>query len=143
MAQSIGPANSIEIPLSGTLAKKCNVSAFLDGPFNALNLETTAEQGAESVSVNCNYGGSASVTFTSANTGSLKSGADLVPYKLIVSGSGSPFSTGVSLATPQTWNGWPATTNSNQTRSLRVKLDTIATVAGTYTDTVTVAVAPN
>lgn len=141
MAQSIPAAPSIEIPLAGTLAKKCTVAAFLDGPFNALNLESTSVQGAESVSVNCNYGGSASVTFTSLNAGALKSGANTLPYKLIV--SGSPLSSGVSLSSPQTWGGWPAATNANQTRSLSVQLDAAATVAGTYTDTVTVSVAAN
>lgn len=145
-AQSLGGpgSTSVSIPLSGTLAKKCSISAFLDGPFNALNLESTSAQGAESVSVNCNYGGAASVTFASLNNGNLKSAAnDLVPYKLLVSGSANPFSSGVQLTTAQTWTGWPATTNTNQTRSLSVQLSNAATVAGTYTDTITVSVAAN
>lgn len=134
-------ATTIDIPLSGTLPKACDISAFLNGPFDALNLTSTAVQGAESLSVNCNYGGSASVTFTSANAGALKSGANSVPYNLVV--SGSPFSAGVSLATPQTWTGFPASANSNQTRSLSVQLTNPASVAGTYTDTITAAVTPN
>ena len=145
-ADCVAPSASaarVKLPRSATSAKACTVSAYLDGPFNALNMQSTAVQGAESTSVNCNYGGSASVTFSSANAGAMKSGANAVPYKLIVSGSGSPFSSGVSLASAQTWNGWPATANSNQTRSLSVQLDNAATVAGTYTDTITVAVAPN
>jgi hypothetical protein len=132
---------SVDLPLSGTLAKRCSISAYLNGPFNALNMESTAVQGAESVTGNCNYGGSATVTFTSANSGNLKSGTNQVPYKLIV--SGSPFSSGVSLASPQAITGWPSVANADQTRSVSVSLDNIATVAGTYTDTITASIQPN
>lgn len=134
-------ATSVDIPLSGVLPKACDISAFLNGPFDALNMTSTAVQGAESLTVNCNYGGSSSVTFTSANAGAMKSGANSVAYNLIV--SGSPFSGGVSLATPQTWAGFPAVANANQTRSLSVQLASAATAAGTYTDTITAAVTPN
>lgn len=134
---------SVSIPLSGTLPKACTISAFLNGPFDALDLTSTAVQGAESLTVNCNYGGTASVTFTSANAGALKSGANSVAYNFILSGAGSPWTGGVSLATPQTWSGFPAVTNANQTRSMSVQLATAATVAGTYTDTITAAVVPN
>jgi spore coat protein U-like protein len=134
-------ATSVDIPLSGVLSKACEISAFLNGPFDALDLTSTAVQGAESLTVNCNYGGSASVTFTSVNAGALASGANTVPYNLVV--SGSPFSGGVSLATPQTWAGFPAVANANQTRSLSIQLANAASVAGTYTDTITAAVTPN
>lgn len=146
LAMSVGVANadtSVEVPLSGTLPKECGVSAFVNGPFDDLDMTTTSSQGAESVTVNCNYGGSAAVTFASANGGNMVSGSNQVPYKLIVSGSGSPFSSGVSLASSQTWNGWPTVANADQTRSLTVQLDTPATVAGTYSDAITVSVAPN
>ncbi|MBW4936622.1 spore coat protein U domain-containing protein [Marinobacter sp. F4206] len=144
LAVSAGAVNadtSVEVPLSGTLPKECNISAYLNGPFDNLDMASLSSQGAESVTVNCNYGGSASVTFSSANAGQMVSGTNQVPYKLIV--SGSPYSSGVSLATDQTWNGWPAVANAGQTRSLSVQLDSIATVAGAYSDTVTVSVAPN
>jgi hypothetical protein len=146
-AQTVGDSSSaygtptIDIPLSGTLAKSCALSAYLNGPFNALNMTSTAVQGSESVSAICNYGGSATVSFASANLGNMKSGTNLVPYKLLV--SGSPFSAGVSLATPQSITGWPAVANAVQTRSLSVQLDTAATIAGTYTDTITASVTPN
>lgn len=134
---------SVNVPLSGTLASKCNISAFLNGPFDALNLESTLVQGSESLTVNCNYTGTASVTFDSANDGVLKSGSNTVPYKFILTGVGGPLSTGVSLASNQTVSNFSAVANADQTRSMRVQLDAIATVAGTYTDTVTVSVAPN
>jgi hypothetical protein len=104
-------------------------------------MTSTAVQGSESVSAICNYGGSATVSFASANLGNMKSGTNLVPYKLLV--SGSPFATGVSLSSPQSITGWPAVANAVQTRSLSVQLDTAATIAGTYTDTITASVTPN
>lgn len=146
LTSSIGFVNadtSVEVPLNGNLPKECGVSAFLNGPFDDLDMTSTSSQGSESVTVNCNYGGSSSVTFSSANAGKMVSGSEEVSYKMIVSGSQSPFSGGVSLETDQTWNGWPATVNSDQTRSLSVQLDTPAVVAGDYSDTITVSVAPN
>lgn len=136
-------SDTVNVPLSGTLNRACNISAFLDGPFNALNMTSTSPQGAESLTVNCNYGGSASVTFTSANSGKLKSGSNEVAYNFILSGSGSPFSGGVSLASPQTWAGFPAVANANQTRGMSVQLLAAATIAGTYTDVITATVTPN
>ena len=136
-------STSVEIPLSGTLAKSCTISAFLNGPFNALDMSSTAVQGAESLTGLCNYGGSATVTLSSLNAGKLKSGANEVAYKMIVSGSGSAWSAGQSLATPQTIPGFPAVANAAQTRGLSVQLDAVATIAGTYTDTVTASITPN
>ncbi|GAB3546610.1 hypothetical protein GCM10027343_24640 [Noviherbaspirillum agri] len=138
---TVGPAASVEIPLSGTLPKACTLEAYLNGPFHELNMTSTAVQGAESLSVNCNYGGSATVTFSSANGGKLQSGGNEVSYMFIL--SGSPFSTGVSLATAQTWSSFPAVANANQTRSMSIQLDAAASVAGTYTDTITASVTPN
>jgi spore coat protein U-like protein len=144
-AVAAGPT-SVEIPISGTLAKRCSISAYLNGPFNALDMESTAAQGSESLTGNCNYGGSATVTFSSANAGSMVSGANSVPYKLRVTGTGTPAdwsSTGKSLATPQQITGFPAVANANQTRGLAIILDNIATVAGTYADTITASIQPN
>lgn len=138
---AVQAADSVDIPLTGTLDKSCDISAFLNGPFNVLDMSSTAVQGAESLTVNCNYGGTASVEFTSANAGNMESGANQVPYKFIL--SGSPFSGGVSLASPQTWNAFPAVLNADQTRGMSVQLDTAATVAGTYTDIITAQVQPN
>lgn len=138
---AVQAADTVQIPLTGELAKSCDISAFLNGPFDAIDMTDTAVQGAESLTVNCNYGGSASVTFESANAGEMQSGTDAVPYQFIL--SGSPFSGGVSLATAQTWNGFPTVANSNQTRSMSIQLDSTATVAGTYEDTITATVVPN
>lgn len=133
-------ATSVPIPLSGELAKACEVTAFLNGPFDNLDMSSTALQGAESLSPICNYGGTLSVTFTSANLGSLQSGANSVPYTLTVSGG---LLSNASLATPQTIANWPAVANAVQTRSMSVTLGNAATIAGIYTDTITASVTPN
>lgn len=132
---------SVEIPLKGTLAKRCTISAFLNGPFDVLNLESTGVQGNESLTTNCNYGGSNFITLVSANKGKLVSGTNSVDYKFGLPSAGIALT---SLATDQTFEyGKGAPANSNFTRSMQVQLDAIATVAGTYTDTVTISVATN
>lgn len=143
LAAPASAATDATIPLKGTLAKRCEISTFLNGPFDVLNLESTSKQGAESVTALCNYGGSATVTFTSANGGALKSGNNSIPYLFSVSGSGAAWDAGLSLATPQSVTGFPAVANAPQTRSMSVTLQQIATVAGTYTDTVTASITPN
>lgn len=140
-AALIGPAsaaNFVDIPLEGTLPKSCEVTAFVNGPFDNLDLTTTAEQGAESLSPICNYGGTLTVDFTSANASSLVSGANSVPYTFSVSGG---LLTDATL--PATVSNWPAVANAVQSRSMSVTLTNVASVAGTYTDTVTATVTPN
>jgi hypothetical protein len=140
LAQSTpGPATSIDIPLSGTLAKRCTLSANLNGPFHVLNLESTEKQGGESLSGDCNYSGTATVALSSLNGGNLKSGTNLVPYKLQFSGLGADWDAGKSLAGGQTISNFVV----DGTRTMSVKLDNIATVAGTYTDVITAAITPN
>lgn len=138
-----GPASpSINVPISGVLPKACQISSFVNGPLNAINLSSTTVQGAESATVTCNYGGSATVAISSANGGALKrsGGSETIAYNFFL--SGSPFSSGVSLASTQTWTGWPAVVG-DQTRSYSVQLASAAVVAGTYEDTLTFTVTPN
>ncbi|WP_193165752.1 hypothetical protein [Microbulbifer hainanensis] len=131
---------SVPIPLSGTLAKACNVTAFVNGPFDDLDMTTTSTQGSESLSPICNYGGTLTVTFTSLNAGFLQSGPNSVGYTLQVSGG---LLAPTQLTVPAVVNNWPAVANAVQTRSLSVALLAVATVAGTYTDTITASVTPN
>lgn len=136
-------ADSVSIPLSGELPKSCEVTAFLDGPFNALNMKSTALQGAESLSPICNYGGTLSVKFESANGGTMNNtsvASAKVGYKLTVSGG---LVNDAALTSPVTVSNWPAVANAVQTRSMSIKLDSPATVAGTYTDTILASVTPN
>ena len=142
-ALGVSPAaaqTSVQLPLSGTLAKECAISAVLNGPFDALDLTDLTEQGAESISVNCNYGGTASVELASDNAGELRSGANGVAYTVSISGN---LLNDASLATPQTITNWPATATTDQTRGISIKLANAATFAGTYTDTITATVTPN
>jgi hypothetical protein len=140
MAGTVHAQTAVAIPLTGTVGKACTVSAFLNGPFNALNMASTANQGSESLSPLCNYGGTLNVGFTSLNAGALVSGANSVPYTFTVSGG---LLNAVSLATPQTVSNWPATAGTVQTRSMSVTLASAATLAGTYADTITATVTPN
>ena len=133
-------ATSVDIPLSGELCKVCNVTAFVNGPFDDLDMTTTATQGAESLSPICNYGGTLSVTFTSLNAGNLVSGPNNVGYTLQVSGG---LLAPTQLTVPAVVPNWPAVANAVQTRGLSVALIAPATVAGTYTDTITASVTPN
>lgn len=139
-ATSASAQTSVELPLSGTLAKSCSISAYLNGPFDALNMTSTATQGSESISPICNYGGTVTVGLSSANLGSLKSGANAVPYTVSISGG---LLTDASLSSPQSITNWPMVANAVQTRSISVKLTNAATIAGTYTDTITASVTPN
>lgn len=138
---SASAQTSVNIPLSGTLAKSCSISAFLNGPFDALNLTDTAVQGAESLTTNCNYDGANTVTFTSANGGFLKAGNNSIGYEFGLPSANIPLA---QLTTPRAvayGSGAPAGTNF--TRSMQVRLLSAATVAGTYTDTITATVTPN
>ncbi len=144
-AGSASAQTSVNIPLSGTLAKACTISAFLNGPFDALNMTSTTTQGAESLTTNCNYSAGASgnlVTLTSTNAGKLKSaGGQEVDYLFSVSGGVLP-ETALTAPVVITF-GAGAPANTNFTRSMSVRLATAATIAGTYSDTVTATVTPN
>nr|WP_010133544.1 hypothetical protein [Microbulbifer agarilyticus] len=133
-------ADSIQIPLSGVLPKSCDVSAYINGPFDALDMTSTEKQGSESLSPVCNYGGTLTVTFSSANNGALVSGSNTVPYTFSVSGG---LLNNAALSSPAVVGNWPAVANGAQTRSMSVTLVSAATVAGTYTDTITATVTPN
>ncbi|MFP3943453.1 MAG: hypothetical protein ACLFWF_06155 [Alphaproteobacteria bacterium] len=140
-ANAVSPTDSVDIPLSGTLPKSCDISAFVNGPFDDLDMESTEIQGAESVTVNCNYGGTASVELASANSGFLEDAdSNQVGYNVQISGGLLALT---QLTTPQTINNWPAVAFADQTRSISVQLLAAATIPGTYTDTITASVTPN
>lgn len=130
--------NTVEIPVGGELARDCTIGAFVND-VNDLDMTSLAESNADSISVNCNYGGTASVELASANNGVL-TGPENIGYTISVSGG---LASGVQLTSPLDITNWPATLNSDQTRSLRVTLLQVATIAGTYADTITATVSPN
>ncbi len=133
-------SNTVDIPLQGELAKECNLNANLNGPFDDLDMTSTAVQGDESLGVTCNYGGTATVTFVSQNGGYMESGANQVGYNFRVS-NGTLLDQ--HLTVPGVVNNWPAVANAVQTRNLQVQLHSAATQAGIYTDVVTATVTPN
>lgn len=135
-----GTSDTVTIQLEGELEKRCTIGAFVNGPFNAIDMESTAQQGAESLTVNCNYGGSADIEFSSASGGNLVSGTNSVGYQLAVSG-GVLAPTQLTSAATGTFSGFSA--NANASRSMSVTLLAPATVAGVYTDTLTAVVTPN
>ncbi|WP_205479339.1 hypothetical protein [Sphingomonas arenae] len=132
----------ISVGLSGTLDKRCTVSAFLNGPFSELNLENPGVQGSESLSSKCNYPGYATLTIKSANGGKLKSGSNELGYTFSLSGG---FATDANLSSDLVITNFhnPANVNTDFTRSMSVKLANVATVAGTYQDTLTISIQPN
>lgn len=143
LSASAFAVDNVAIPLNGELPRKCDVTAFLNGPFNALDMTSTATQGSESLSPICNYGGTLSVAFSSANGGTMNNttvAGQNIGYTFTVSGG---LLTDVSLATPANVSNWPAVANAVQTRSMSIKLNNAATVAGAYTDTITATVSPN
>ncbi|WP_193165748.1 hypothetical protein [Microbulbifer hainanensis] len=132
---------SVQIPLSGTLMKTCDVIQNLDGPFDNLNMSTTSEQGNEQVIPTCNYAGTVTLTFTSLNGGFLVSGSNMVAYNLIVDGG---LLAPTQLTIPAVVAVWPhPVPDIGVPRNIRVALLSAATVAGTYTDTITASVTPN
>ncbi|WP_323845848.1 hypothetical protein [Microbulbifer magnicolonia] len=132
-AGSAYAATSVNIPLSGTLDKECNIDAILDGPFNNLQMDTTANQQAEQLVANCNYSGTATVTISSASGGFLV-GPTNVGYTLTVQG----LLPATQLVAPAVIGMWPVpVANVDAPRNLRINLIAPATVAGLYTDVLT------
>ncbi len=127
------------ITLRGALTRNCDLNAVLDGPFDAIDMNSTDVQGDEILTTICNYGGTPTIEFTSLNAGVLKSGSESVPYVFIVSGG---LFTG-PLTTPATVFGWPVWPGLGDSRTLAIRLDFPAPVAGVYSDNITAQVTPN
>lgn len=139
-ASSTYASDTAFINLSGTLEQECNVTTFVDDLNNLDMTNDTTEQGADSISPICNYGGTLDVTLSSANNGELQFGPNSVDYTVRITGGLLPHT---QLLMPVTITNWPAVANAVQTRGIWVQLMSAANVAGTYTDVITVQVAPN
>lgn len=141
-AASTHAADNVQIPLSGTLDPVCNVTVNLNGPFDDLDMTSTATQGNEGLRPVCNYAGTLTVTFVSANGGFLVSGQNSVGYTLQI-GNGALLSP-TQLLAPTVIPNWPSTVAKvSDPRAMKVALLAAATAAGTYTDTITASVTPN
>lgn len=133
------PASAdVDINLSGTIAESCSIGAagaseVSTFPINLTN--TTAFQETETLQVVCNFGGQASVTLTSNNSGELTNQfGDFVTYN-VSTPTGSR--TGSSIASPVTY-----AVATGSTHVVYVKVNEAATRAGTYTDTIVATVSP-
>lgn len=148
------PTLSASLPLSGEVAKNCIVSV---NPNNAvlqnLDLEITTRQNGAPLRLECNYAGSATVSFSSLKGGKLVSAeGNELPYLFYLGGGANGagvLSTGVSLASPQVFSAFNTVFSNGlppaeiTTRSMGIALASAATIAGTYTDVITASVTPN
>jgi len=146
-AQAVGIASgasaSVDIQLSGTLEKRCEIST-IGAALTGLDLEILTAQGTGQLSVRCNYSGSPEVTLASLNTGKLKNTSPdveaSVAYLFTVDAAD------YNLATNQLVPFTTTVTAAELTATVKdisVKLTETAIVAGDYTDTVTASVVPN
>jgi len=141
----------IDFDISGFLPKECDVAAFgVEGSsqdrLGNIDLSTRNAGdllGAQNASIStiCNFAGQAQLTFTSANGGNLVSPNASIPYTLEGSGQIDQID-GQSLASPVVDTVSFTAANDTQTGSFNVRLGAKAVIAGTYTDTITIAVAP-
>ena len=148
--------SDIDFDITGFIAQECALSAFgVEGStqdrLGNIDLSTRGigdllGAGNASIDAICNFGGGATITISSTNNGEMVNPAGgSIGYTLAVTGgsgwanfdgadlSGGPVSNTVVLPAP----------NTVQTGGFNVRLTEVATVAGTYTDTITVAIAPN
>lgn len=131
---------SVQLTMNGSMPQACEIEQYGDFRLQGLDLESTAQTSAASISLDCNYQGTASVEFSSANNGALVSGNNSIPYTASLSGG---LLNDVSLATPQTATGFP-TSVGRVSRGFSITLNPPAVVpAGAYEDVVTAVVTTN
>ena len=152
----IGPNPTLQasLPLQGEIARRCVIST---NPNNVnlqnLNLESTLRQNGSNLRLECNYAGSATVSFASANGGKLKSAdGNELSYLFYLgtnaNGAGA-LTAGVSLASNQSFGAFNTVYSDGippaelTTRAMGIALTQVATIAGTYTDVITASVTPN
>lgn len=130
---------NVQLTMNGSMPQACDIEQYGDFRLQNLDLESTAQTDAASISLDCNYQGTASVQFSSANNGALVSGNNSIPYTASLSGLLSD----VSLATPQTATDFP-TSVGRVSRGFSISLNPPAVVpAGSYQDVVTATVTTN
>lgn len=146
---------TIAFEIGGSLPEECDAAVFgvtgtsverLSNTEDLSNLQAgellsagSGQPGNASLDVICNFAGAALITVTGA--GALSNGNETIPYT-VVSGwdglDGADLSAGPATHIANELSGPLDSTG----RSFNVRLDATPTVAGTYTDTITIAVAP-
>jgi hypothetical protein len=131
-------SNTGSTQIGGTLAQSCSLTPPADK--TDLNVTSTSEQTIGNATYSCNFSGTgAGISISTGNGGQLKSGTNTVAYQLKL-GGGSYFAPTIA---PQSAESPSITAaNSAQTSSLKITLGAAATIAGTYTDTVNLTIAP-
>jgi len=144
-----GASSSLNFDIIGKVEKACHVRAFLDGPFDDIDLSAGAvgvTQGAESVAFICNYAGGAMVTYSSLNAGVLENQDDnsfTVDYTMSgTGGSGLAFAD-EELDTDVVLKFVSPGILDDQGSGLSIKTKEAGTAAGTYSDTITVTIEVN
>jgi len=147
-ASSAFAADSAPIAISAELAQSCTINS---GTSTNVVLDASAPSDGVPGTFNyqCNFTGSPTLKFTSANKGAQSTGPDatLVGYGIYL--NDTPPSTPASSwqqasATPASYTGITTTISPNTqvSPSFRLGLDAPLVVAGTYTDTLTIDIAP-
>jgi len=140
-AQSL-PTSSVDIPLSGMLAKRCTISVTANATASTLNLTSVAAQSVGDLSFSCNYAGSPGFSVASGNAGLLVSTDPQNPANVAYSVTIGTLLTNVALTVPAT----PTVTsvaNATVTAPISITLASAANVAGVYQDTITATITPN
>jgi spore coat protein U-like protein len=136
-----GPTNTTGVNITTTLAKACTIST----PGTDVALTGTASS-TTPMTVTCNFSGNPTLTYTSLNGGAKSTGPDgntvdyYVNYNSESAGPGNW--TAGSLGTGQSHTATGVTPGTPLTTPLAFALVAAPTIAGTYTDTMTITVTP-
>jgi hypothetical protein len=147
---------SYDINLSGTIAKQCIAVSFLgaadnapgtgengfgDARANPIDMSSSSAQTVAGLTAACNYSGSnALVTVSSSQNFALTSGSESVDYTLDINNNSFTNENFDRAAGTYTFNFVPPAPNDTQTSALKMTLNGTGSVAGTYTDTLTVSI---
>ena len=138
-------AGQTQTIVTGTLEQSCTVSAPATQTFNPAS---TALQQVGTVSYQCNFVGNASLRMWSQNGGTVIAPASAANGNTAQSRTYGTIFDGTALAQLPNAATGPAivravtAANTAQTGTTSIQLSSAATVAGTYTDTIFVSIAP-
>jgi hypothetical protein len=138
-------AGQTQTIITGTLEQSCTVAAPANQTFNPAS---TALQQVGTVTYQCNFAGNASLKMWSQNGGQVTSPASAANNNTVQSRTYGTIFDGTPLAQLPNAATGPAivrtvtTANTAQTGVTSIQLSSAATIAGTYTDTIFVSIAP-
>jgi hypothetical protein len=134
--------SSVDVPLSGTLAKRCTIAVSANATASSLDLTSVASQSVGDLSFACNYAGTPGLTIASLNNGLLVSNDPQNPASVAYTVSVGTLLSNVALTTPAN----PTVTsvaNATVVAPVSIVLANAANVAGIYQDTITATITPN